>query len=209
MAKIVAFMGSPRKKGNVDTILDEIIRGVNDNGDEAKKYYLNDMNIKGCQGCLHCRKTPNCALKDDMVEVYEDIKSAEYVIIGSPVYICQVSAQTKLLLDRLYPLTEINKAKHTPRFGQKKLIMVYTQAAPISFLFKKYFRYTAKHLKGMGLNHYKTIIATKAFEKDSTKHNSKILKKLIILGVKFLYNLYMILLSNIEFYNIKRVDLYE
>lgn len=184
MTKVVVFMGSPRKKGNVDTILDEIIRGVNDNGAEVKKYYLNDMNIKGCQGCLYCRKTPSCALKDDMVEVYEDIKSAEYVIIGSPVYICQVSAQTKLLLDRLYPLTEINKAKHTPRFGEKKLIMVYTQAAPISFLFKRYFRYTAKHLKGMGLNHYKTIIATKAFEKDSTKHNSKILKKAYNLGVK-------------------------
>lgn len=184
MTKVVVFMGSPRKKGNVDTILDEIIRGVNDNGAEVKKYYLNDMNIKGCQGCLYCRKTHNCALKDDMVEVYEDIKSAEYVIIGSPVYICQVSAQTKLLLDRFYPLTEINKAKHTPRFGEKNLIMVYTQAAPISFLFKKYFRYTAKHLKGMGLNHYKTIIATKAFEKDSTKHNSKILKKAYNLGVK-------------------------
>lgn len=32
MTKVVVFMGSPRKKGNVDTILDEIIRGVNDNG---------------------------------------------------------------------------------------------------------------------------------------------------------------------------------
>lgn len=184
MTKIVAFMGSPRKNGNVDTILDEIIKGVSSNNGEAKKYYLNDMDIKGCQGCLYCRKNHTCAFKDDMTEVYEDIKNAEYVIIGSPVYICQVSAQTKILLDRLYPLTEIDKSKHTPRFGQKKLIMVYTQAAPISFLFKRYFRYTAKHLKGMGLNHYKTIIATKAFERSSTKNNSKILEKAYNLGVK-------------------------
>jgi multimeric flavodoxin WrbA len=189
MNKIVAFMGSPRKKGNVDTIIDEIIKGVNANNVYVKKYYLNDMNIKGCQGCLYCRKNPTCAFKDDMVEVYEDIKDAEYVIIGTPVYICQVSAQTKLLLDRFYPLTEIDKAKHTPRFGQKKLIMVYTQAAPFSFLFKKYFRYTAKHLKGMGLNHYKTIIATKAFERNSTKSNSKILKKAYNLGLKISSNL--------------------
>ena len=53
MVKVLAFMGSPRKKGNVDTILDEIIKGVNDNNVEVKKYYLNDMNIKGCQGCLN------------------------------------------------------------------------------------------------------------------------------------------------------------
>ncbi|HBH3653480.1 TPA: flavodoxin family protein [Clostridioides difficile] len=184
MVKVLAFMGSPRKKGNVDTILDEIIKGVNDNNVEVKKYYLNDMNIKGCQGCLYCRKVPNCAFKDDMIEIYKDIKSAEYIIIGSPVYICQVSAQTKLLLDRLYPLTEINKSKHTPRFGQKKLIMVYTQAAPASFLFKKYFKYTSKHLKGMGLNHYKTIVATKAFERNSTKKNFKVLRKAYKLGMK-------------------------
>ena len=184
MVKVLAFMGSPRKKGNVDTILDEIIKGVNDNNVEVKKYYLNDMNIKGCQGCLYCRKVPTCAFKDDMIDIYEDIKSAEYIIIGSPVYICQVSAQTKLLLDRLYPLTEINKSKHIPRFGQKKLIIVYTQAAPISFLFKKYFKYTAKHLKGMGLNHYKTIVVTKAFERNSTKKNFKVLKKAYKLGMK-------------------------
>ncbi|AWH77880.1 flavodoxin family protein [Clostridioides difficile] len=184
MVKVLAFMGSPRKKGNVDTILDEIIKGVNDNNVEVKKYYLNDMNIKGCQGCLYCRKVPTCAFKDDMIDIYKDIKSAEYIIIGSPVYICQVSAQTKLLLDRLYPLTEINKSKHTPRFGQKKLIMVYTQAAPVSFLFKKYFKYTSKHLKGMGLNHYKTIVATKAFERNSTKKNFKVLRKAYKLGMK-------------------------
>ncbi|CCL07736.1 flavodoxin family protein [Clostridioides difficile] len=184
MVKVLAFMGSPRKKGNVDTILDEIIKGVNDNNVEVKKYYLNDMNIKGCQGCLYCRKVPTCAFKDDMIDIYKDIKSAEYIIIGSPVYICQVSAQTKLLLDRLYPLTEINKFKHTPRFGQKKLIMVYTQAAPVSFLFKKYFKYTSKHLKGMGLNHYKTIVATKAFERNSTKKNFKVLRKAYKLGMK-------------------------
>ena len=184
MVKVLAFMGSPRKKGNVDTILDEIIKGVNDNNVEVKKYYLNDMNIKGCQGCLYCRKVPTCAFKDDMIDIYKDIKSAEYIIIGSPVYICRVSAQTKLLLDRLYPLTEINKSKHTPRFGQKKLIMVYTQAAPVSFLFKKYFKYTSKHLKGMGLNHYKTIVATKAFERNSTKKNFKVLRKAYKLGMK-------------------------
>lgn len=184
MAKIVVFMGSPRKNGNVDTILDEIIKGANENKVEVKKYYLNDMNIKGCQGCLYCRKNYSCAFKDDMNEVYEDIKKAEYVIIGSPVYICQVSAQTKLLLDRFYPLTTIDKGKHIPRFGDKKLIMVYAQAAPLSIFFKKYFRYTAKHLKGMGLNHYKTIIATKAFERNSTSNNLKVLKKAYQLGLK-------------------------
>lgn len=182
MAKVVAFIGSPKKNGNVDTIVNEILNGVEEKQGTVKKFYLNDMNIRGCQGCLYCRKVHNCAIKDDMQEVYEEIKEADYVIIGSPVYICQVSAQTKLLLDRLYPLTEIDKAKHTPRFGKKKLIMVYTQAAPFPFLFKKYFKYTAKHLKGMGLEHYKTLVATKMFERDSAKNDKKILSKAYGIG---------------------------
>lgn len=183
MARVVAFIGSARKNGNVDTIVSEILKGVEEKQGDIKKFYLNDMNIRGCQGCLYCRKVHNCAIKDDMQEVYEEIKKADYVIIGSPVYICQVSAQTKLLLDRLYPLTEIDKASHTPRFGKKKLIMVYTQAAPFPFLFKKYFRYTAKHLKGMGLEHYKTLVATKMFERDSAKKDKKILDKAYNIGV--------------------------
>lgn len=188
MIKIVAFVGSPRKNGNVDTIIQKILDGATSNNAIIKKIHLNDMNIKGCQGCLYCRKVHDCAIKDDMQIIYDEIKDADYVIIGSPVYICQVSAQTKLLLDRLYPLTEIDKAKHIPRFGKKKLIMVYTQAAPFSFLFKKYFKYTAKHLKGMGLEHYKTLIATKAFEKNSAKSNKKILDNAYKLGVKISAN---------------------
>ncbi len=188
MSKIVAFIGSPRKNGNVDTIVQQIIDGATTSSSTIKKFYLNDMNIKGCQGCLYCRKVHDCAVKDDMQIIYNEIKDADYVIIGSPVYICQVSAQTKLLLDRLYPLTEIDKSKHTPRFGKKKLIMVYTQAAPFSFLFKKYFKYTAKHLKGMGLEHFKILIATKAFEKNSSKSNKKILDSAYKLGIKISRN---------------------
>ncbi|MHC1747255.1 MAG: flavodoxin family protein [Cellulosilyticaceae bacterium] len=140
------------------------------------------MDIKACKGCLYCRSNPTCALKDDMVGIYESLKVAEYVVIASPVYICQVSAQTKLLLDRLYPLTEIDKWKHVPRFGKKKLIMVYTHAAPFAWIFRRYFKYTAKSLKGLGLIHFKTLVACKAFEKDSTKHNEKILKKAYKIG---------------------------
>ncbi|WP_434793578.1 hypothetical protein TPDSL_34560 [Terrisporobacter petrolearius] len=183
MSKIVAFVGSPRKNGNVDTIIEKILDGANSSNSNIKKFYLNDMNIKGCQGCLYCRNVHDCAVKDDMQTIYKEIKDADYVIIGSPVYICQVSAQTKLMLDRLYPLTTIDKGKHIPRFGKKKLIMVYTQAAPFSFLFKKYFRYTSKHLKGMGLEHYKTLIATKAFDKNSTKSNKKLLDRAYKLGL--------------------------
>lgn len=182
MKKALIFIGSSRKDGNTDTLVKELIRGVDRTKIDIEIHYLDQMNIKGCKGCLYCRKHAECVIKDDMLGVYESLKIAEYVVIASPVYICQVSSQTKTLLDRLYPLTEIDKWKHTPRFGKKKLIMLYTHAAPFDWIFRKYFRYTAKSLKGLGLIHLKTLIASKAFKKNSTKQNTKVLNKAYRIG---------------------------
>lgn len=182
MGLIIGFVGSPRKNRNTDNLVSEVLKGAESREMETKTIYLNDINLKACQGCLYCRKNPTCIIKDDMVEIYEYIKRADYIVLGSPVYICQVSAQTKLLLDRLYPLTEIDKSKHTPRFGEKKLITVFTQAAPFTFLFKKYFKYTVKHLKGMGLIHHRMLIATKSFEKDSSRSDKRLMKKAYRMG---------------------------
>ncbi|MTI65074.1 MAG: flavodoxin family protein [Firmicutes bacterium] len=172
--KVVGFVGSPRKNGNTSDIVKEVLKGAKDNGAETKVYYLNDLNIKGCQGCLYCRENEECIINDDMKDIYEDVKNADSLVLGTPVYICQVSAQTKLLLDRFFPLTD---KKHNPRFGEKKLVMVYTQAAPFKNVFRKYFRYLKKSLKPMGFKVISNIVATKCFEKKVAINNKKIMKK--------------------------------
>ncbi len=182
MKNIVAFVGSANHHGNISNIVKRILEGAQENESETKIYYLNDMNIKGCQGCLYCRKHHNCCINDDMQSVYKDIVSADIIILGSPVYMCQVSAQTKLLLDRLYPLTEINKGNHIPRFGEKQLIMVYSQAAPFKFIFGNYFSYLAKSLKGIGFKEVKRIVSTKAFTQDVSKKNMKLMKTAYEIG---------------------------
>ena len=182
MKSIVAFVGSAKHNGNIDSIVKKILEGARENESETKIYYLNDMNIKYCQGCLYCRKNDTCCINDDMKTVYEDIKSADIIIIGSPVYMCQVSAQTKVLLDRLYPLTEINMGKHIPRFGEKQLIMVYSQAAPFKYMFSKYFRYLSKSLKGIGFKEIKRVVAIKAFSPEVSANNMKLMKEAYKIG---------------------------
>lgn len=182
MKKIIALVGSAKHNGNISSIVEKILEGARENELETKTYYLNDMNIKGCQGCLYCRKHDACCINDDMQSVYEDIKSADVVVIGSPVYMCQISAQTKLLLDRLYPLTEINMGKHIPRFGEKQLITVYSQAAPFRFIFGSYFRYLAKSLKGIGFKEVKRIVSTKAFTPDVSGNNMTLMKEAYKIG---------------------------
>lgn len=182
MKKILAFVGTAKHNGNISSIVEKILEGARENELEAKIYYLNDMNITGCQGCLYCRNHDVCCINDDMQFVYEDIKSVDILIIGSPVYMCQVSAQTKLLLDRLYPLTEIKMGKHIPRLGKKQLIMVYSQAAPFKFIFSKYFRYLSKSLKGLGLKEINRIVATKAFTPEVSRNNVNLMKEAYKIG---------------------------
>ncbi|MBP3791666.1 MAG: flavodoxin family protein [Methanobrevibacter sp.] len=43
--KILALQGSPRKRGNTNRVLDEMIKGAEDNGHEVKKYFLQGLDI--------------------------------------------------------------------------------------------------------------------------------------------------------------------
>lgn len=85
MSKLVAFIGSPRKNGNIDTLVKAVIKGAQDSNIETKIYYLNDMKIKPCQACMYCREPSHdhCVIKDDMCEVYEEIKEANYPSIAA------------------------------------------------------------------------------------------------------------------------------
>ncbi|PRR78848.1 flavodoxin family protein [Clostridium vincentii] len=179
MKKVIGIIGSPRKLGNSTSMVNEVLRGAKDSGAETKVFYLNSMSIKGCQSCMYCRKNDNCCINDDMQEILENIKDSDAVIIGSPIYIYQVSGQTKIMMDRLYPFTD---EKHKPRFGKKKLVMVYTQASPFFFSFRTYIRYLRNAFTAMGLQHYKDIIVTKCFNPDVAKNNVKVMKKAYSVG---------------------------
>lgn len=179
MNSVLGFIGSPRTSGNTACLVKRILEGVEDEGANIELYYLNEMDMKGCQGCMYCRNNEICCLDDDFQSVYKEIKSADAIVIGTPIYVHQVSSQTKKLIDRLYPLTDQN---HEPRYGEKKLVMAYTQAAPSKLFFWRYRRYLRKSLKDMGLKHYKGIVVPKCFNKDVVAQDDKTLKKAKKLG---------------------------
>ena len=181
ISKLIAFVGSPTKNGNTDTLVKAVIKGAEDNNIETKIYYLNEMTIKSCQACMYCREPQHdhCVINDDLKGVYAEIKEADYLILASPVYIHQISGLLKNLLDRFYPLTN---EKHKPRFGIKKTIFIYSQAAPIPLIFNRYFRYTEKSLKAMGIKPIKRITVLGAFTKDAIQKKTKLLERAFNFG---------------------------
>jgi multimeric flavodoxin WrbA len=98
--KACGLVGSPRKGGNVDLLVSEVLKGMSSQGVETRKVYLNDLVIRPCQSCGVDPSPRFCVFDDDMSVVYGVLESCDVVVLGSPVYFDSVSAQTKLVIDR-------------------------------------------------------------------------------------------------------------
>jgi len=98
--KICGIVGSPKKKGNVDLLVSQVLKGASCLGFETKKIYLNDLQIKPCQSCGVDPYPRYCLFDDGMKEIYAVLQDFDAVVLGSPVYFDTVSAQTKLMIDR-------------------------------------------------------------------------------------------------------------
>ncbi len=102
MSKIIGIVGSARKKGNTDLLVDKVLSGAEACGVEIEKIYLSDLQFQGCIGCEGCLRTRRCVLKDDMQTLYEKLNAAHGWVLGSPTYFYNVSALMKMFIDRLY-----------------------------------------------------------------------------------------------------------
>ena len=98
--KVCGIIGSPKKNGNVDLLVSQVLQGAKSQRAETDKIYLNDLHIKPCQSCGVDPFPKYCLFDDDMKEVYTALESCDVVVLGSPVYFDTVSAQTKLMIDR-------------------------------------------------------------------------------------------------------------
>lgn len=97
---IVGICGSPRRNGNSELILNEVLKGARRLGAQTKKIILNDLLFKPCQACGGCDATGYCVIHDDMEVVYAALRRADVVVVSSPIYFGNISAQTKMMIDR-------------------------------------------------------------------------------------------------------------
>ncbi|MCG6909502.1 MAG: flavodoxin family protein [Deltaproteobacteria bacterium] len=104
--KILVLLGSPRKKGNSTTLAKQIIAGAESAGAETESVYLNGLNIKPCQGCYGCKRkdSKGCVVDDDMQSLYPKIVGSDALVIATPVYWFNMTAQTKIFMDRCFGL---------------------------------------------------------------------------------------------------------
>lgn len=104
MSQIVAFYGSPRRKGNSSTLLQKAVQGAREMGTEVDEIVLRDLKMSPCLEIYGCKKTGRCAIQDDFQVVYDKLLACDGIILASPMFFYTVSAHTKILMDRCQSL---------------------------------------------------------------------------------------------------------
>lgn len=176
--KTIAIVGSPRKEGNCDILVNELVEKLE--GDK-KIYFLQDLDINYCKACQKCQNGP-CVQDDDIRKIVDEMLEADLFIFSSPIYYGQMSAQAKTLIDRFYQVSQ-NPDKS---LEGTKVVQIYTQANPED-MFDKYIESIETMPFGyMGMEVIDTVIAKGAMGKGEYDQLADAIKKVEKIGDELL-----------------------
>lgn len=173
--KILALIGSPRKGGNTDILVDEILEGAKEGGCEVEKLRLYDIEILPCIDCRGCKKGEHsCVLKDGMQEIYQKLQDSDLIVFGTPVYWYGPTAKMKLLVDRLRPFIASGRLK-----GKRGILVVPSEegpgcCGPLMEMFRMSFEYLGMEMAG-------SILAS-AYERGEVRSHHEEMKRAHDLG---------------------------
>ena len=127
MKKVLVINGSARK-GRTYQLLKNIIEKL---PYESEIVNLKDFNINECLGCEVCIKKDYCVIKDEAELLMNKIKKADGLIIGTPVYIENVSGLLKKFLDRT-----CRWYHRPPLIGKPVLLVATTAGSSLNFVLR-------------------------------------------------------------------------
>jgi multimeric flavodoxin WrbA len=129
---VVGINGGPRKGWNTDQLINEALKGAEDEGAETHNFDLYRLNYKGCVSCFGCKK-PNtftsgkCALSDDLSPVLTLLERATGVVMGSPIYISDITGALRSFWERYLFINIAYDSKQNCIFKKgPALAMIYT-----------------------------------------------------------------------------------
>lgn len=119
--RVLGIAGSPRRGGNTDLLLDELMKGAASQGAEIKTIELRSLKFETCRHCDACLKTGNCVVKDDMQDIYREFEQADRIVVASPVQFVGPTAQLKAMIDRCQCLWARKYVLKVPPLGDERI----------------------------------------------------------------------------------------
>jgi multimeric flavodoxin WrbA len=153
--KILILKGSPRDFGNSSVLANVVAAGAGETGAEVETFSLHKMDIHPCDACDSCLETGGvCVIGDDMQTLYPKLREADGIVLASPIYWFNISAQLKACIDRWYAFEAGEENELSGKeFG---IVLTYGDSDPYNsgavnaiHAFQSMFRYINGKIVGM------------------------------------------------------------
>ena len=189
--KIIGINASPRKNANTQTLVEAVLDGAAGKGAETRMVNLRELNINGCLGCEGCKKHPGkCVQKDDLTPLMKEMATYDAIVLGTPVYWYHVTAQFKMLIDRLYSFFELSEDPETgePIYKSwfptdRKVVIIISRGDPEPpMLFPQFYDHLNEWLnlipRSLGTEHYEFFYQYGAhLDRKAARNDAELLEK--------------------------------
>ena len=139
---VLLVYGSPRRNGNTDELMNKFEEGLQHNKNiehsflSIDKVIVKNLNFSPCTECRHCSIDGECALKDEMQEVYNKLINCDFLAVSSPVFFTTVSGYLKSFIDRCQRFWALKyELKKRVIKGERKGIFISTAGSGSDTIF--------------------------------------------------------------------------
>jgi multimeric flavodoxin WrbA len=138
--RVIAVNGSPRKKWNTATLLENALQGAASVGAQTELVHLYDLEYQGCTSCFSCKRKGNtcnglCAMRDGLTGLLEAVLATDVLILGSPIYFGDVTGEMRSFLERLlFPNISYDEFGRSDFPGRVSCGWIFTMNCPEQYV---------------------------------------------------------------------------
>ena len=185
MGKVIIVDASPRNGGNSDVITEKLAAEIK--GADVEVFKIREKNVNPCHGCDACKgkDKAGCVQKDDIGALIPEVDSCDALVLVTPIYFSQVSAQAKMFIDRMYCFFDPSKPgmSNASRKDRKAALICTCGAGPVE-VYRPYADGTVNAFGATGVAETKTYVCNDinppAAVKDNAEHMG--IPKAVLLG---------------------------
>ncbi|GFO63017.1 flavodoxin family protein [Geomonas paludis] len=191
--KVVAIVGSYRKGGMVDQVVDEVLAGAAQAGAQVHKVYLLDTHVEFCTNCRLCTQEPGrargiCPVADEMARLLDLVEGCQALVLASPTNFGSVTALTKRFVERLvcyaYWPWGVPAPKVRSNEKPRRAVLVAASAAPglLARLFTPVVKTLRQSAELLGARCVGTIFVGLAAKEERQGAGRRVLDKARLMG---------------------------